>query len=153
MNRHTRRDTGKAVDLADVVTGIDFTDPTQVRAAMVKARPIHPPVVITDHPNYADNDQTNTEPSLTWSERWEIARPWAIRIGQGMVALAGVSAVATVVWLVYLAVMAVIAWFTAHLAQIVMAIVTVIIGLILIAAMSSSSGHRCSGMHCGGCRR
>ncbi len=93
--------------------------------------------------------------AVTGRSRWELARPWLVRVAKLAAFLAVLAAVGGLVWLLVLAVLEVIvvvtaavAWVQAHLALLIVGAVAL---LVLFAAMSSES--RCSGLHCGGCRR
>lgn len=88
--------------------------------------------------------------------RWRRVRPWLAGAAKVLGVLAALAAVAGLVWAVVWAVMAVvalvtalIAWVQAHLLGIGLGVAAVVIGLLA----ASSGGHRCAGMHCGGCRR
>lgn len=86
--------------------------------------------------------------------RWELAQPWLVRVAKLAAVLAALAAVGGLVWLLVLAVLEVIAvvtaavaWVQAHLALLVVG------GVVLLLLAAMSSGSRCSGLHCGGCRR
>jgi hypothetical protein len=88
--------------------------------------------------------------------RWDRCRPWLVGAAKVLAVLAALAAVTGVVWLAVLAVLeliallaALVAWVQAHLVQIGLTVAAVLALLIYLAA----GGDRCSGMHCGGCRR
>jgi ABC-type multidrug transport system permease subunit len=94
--------------------------------------------------------------SVPTRSRWELVRPWLVRVAKLAAVLAVVAAVGGLVWLLVLAVLevialvtAVVAWVQANLALLIVGAVALLV--LFLAAMAS--GSRCSGLHCGGCRR
>lgn len=88
--------------------------------------------------------------------QWHRVRPWllgALKVAGVLLALAAVAAVLWALGSLVLAVIALVtaavAWVHAHLIGIAVWFVVAVIVLIL----CSSSGHRCVGVHCRGCRR
>lgn len=88
--------------------------------------------------------------------RWRRVRPWlfgALKVTGVLLALAAVAALVwalvSLVMTVVALVAAAVAWVHAHLVGIAMWFVVAVIVLV----MCSSSGHRCVGVHCRGCRR